>query len=225
MDQQIITIYLKVPCFLINTHDGFIMIDTGDSSDLQNLKKELDLAGIKPGNLKLILLTHGDFDHSGNAAFLQHNYGVKIAMHIDDSQMVLSGDMQINRKTKPDRISNFGKIIIFISSYLAKLAKFNTFIPDIYVEDGFDLSEYGFDAQVVHLPGHSKGSIGILTTSGDLFCGDLLMNMFKPDLHFTIDDLSSLNNSIEKLKGLKIKTVYPGHGKPFPMSKFINPYL
>jgi hypothetical protein len=29
--------------------------------------------------------------------------------------------------------------------------------------------------------------------------------------------LVAANGSVEKLKGLKIKTVYPGHGQPFLM--------
>jgi glyoxylase-like metal-dependent hydrolase (beta-lactamase superfamily II) len=224
MAQEIITIPLKVPCYLIRCRGGFIMIDTGDSSDRLNLVKALDNAGIKPGDLKLVLLTHGDFDHAGNAAFLQKNYGVKVTMHADDSEMVKRGDQGWNRKAKPDRVTLFGNIIIFISSYIARSGKFDTFIPDLYVEDGYDLSEYGLDAKVIHLPGHSKGSIGILASSGDLFCGDLLMNMFKPDLHFMIDSSLDCDASVEKLKSLKIITVFPGHGKPFPMGPFIKNY-
>jgi hydroxyacylglutathione hydrolase len=98
---------------------------------------------------------------------------------------------------------------------LSKQGNFNTFKPDIYIEDGQDLSEYGLNAKVLHLPGHSKGSIGILTTKGDLFCGDLLYNI--AGFNF-IDDLADFHASINKLKSLKINTVYPGHGKPFPMS-------
>jgi glyoxylase-like metal-dependent hydrolase (beta-lactamase superfamily II) len=138
--------------------------------------------------------------------------------------MVKGGDQGWNRKAKPDRVTLFGKIIIFISSHIARSGKFDTFIPDLYVVDGYDLSEYGLDAKVLHLPGHSKGSIGILASSGDLFCGDLLMNMFKPDLHFLIDDLLDCDASVEKLKSLKIKTVFPGHGKPFPMELFLKNY-
>jgi len=44
----------------------------------------------------------------------------------------------------------------------------------MFLEEGQPLSDVGLDASVLHLPGHSKGSIGILTASGDLFCGDLL---------------------------------------------------
>jgi len=96
------------------------------------------------------------------------------------------------------------------------------FKPDLYVEDGYDFSGSGFDAKVLHLPGHSKGSIGILTAGGDLFCGDLLENKDKPVLNSIMDDLATANASVEKLKSLKINTVYPGHGKPFPMGLFIK---
>jgi glyoxylase-like metal-dependent hydrolase (beta-lactamase superfamily II) len=54
------------------------------------------------------------------------------------------------------------------------------FKPDLYIDEGYDFSGYGFDAKVLELPGHSKGSIGTLMTSGDLFCGDLLVNTDKP---------------------------------------------
>jgi hydroxyacylglutathione hydrolase len=84
------------------------------------------------------------------------------------------------------------------------------------------LCEYGFDAQVLHLPGHSNGSIGVLTGSFDLFCGDLLRNWGKPAPGFGIFDPVGFKASIEKLKSLKITTVYPGHGKPFPMELFIK---
>lgn len=100
------------------------------------------------------------------------------------------------------------------------LRKSDRFNPDVYVEDGHDLSEYGFDAKVLHIPGHSKDSIGILTASGNLFRGDLLTNMDNPALNSLIDDPLAANASVGKLKRLKINTIYHGHGKPFPMSSF-----
>ena len=224
MDQTIITIPLKVPCYLLKIRDGFIMIDTGDASDQVNLVKAMDHAVVTPENLKLVILTHGDFDHAGNAAYLQKKYAVKIAMHTDDLGMVEHGDQGWNRKAKSDRTSFFGRVIIFISSHLSKSVQFKSIKPDILLVDAQDLSEYGFEAKVIHLPGHSKGSIGILTVEGNLFCGDLLMNLFKPDLHFMIDDLVDFNDSIVKLKKLNIKMVYPGHGKPFPLEQFMKNY-
>jgi glyoxylase-like metal-dependent hydrolase (beta-lactamase superfamily II) len=37
-----------------------------------------------PGKLNLILITHGDFDHTGNAAFISGRFRLKTAMHLDD---------------------------------------------------------------------------------------------------------------------------------------------
>jgi glyoxylase-like metal-dependent hydrolase (beta-lactamase superfamily II) len=38
-----------------------------------------------------------------------------------------------------------------------------------------------------------------------------------------IDDMADFHASIEKLKSGRIRTVYPGHGKPFPMDRFHPP--
>ena len=208
-----------INCYLVKTDTGYILIDTGYPAKRTDLEKELESAGCKPGDLKLVVLTHGDHDHAGNCAYLQDKYGTKIAMHADDSGMVERGDMGWNRKAKPDKISIMFRIMPLIS-FFSRPGKFDIFKPDIYVEDGQGLSEYGFDAKVLYIPGHSKGSIGILTTGGDLFCGDLLYNFYKPGFVYYINDLADYNASIEKLKSLKINTVYPGHGKPFPMSSF-----
>lgn len=204
---------IRVNCYLMKTGGAYILIDTGFSSKRTDLEKELESAGCKPGNLKLIVLTHGDFDHTGNAAYLRKKFGAKVAMHYDDSGMVERGDMFWNRKK--------GNILIrIIAPILSGFGKSERFRPDLFIEDGYDLSGYGFDAKVLHIPGHSKGSIGILTAGGDLFCGDLLTNEDKPVLNSIMDDSAAANASIEKLKSLEISTIYPGHGRPFPMSSF-----
>jgi len=38
----------------------------------------------------------------------------------------------------------------------------------LHIEDRNNLSEYGSDARVHHIPGHSKSSIGILTIDSNL---------------------------------------------------------
>jgi len=215
MTQQIKTINLGgVNCYLVKAGDGYILIDTGFASKRAFLEKELESAGVIPGNLTLIILTHGDSDHADNCAYLREKYGAPITMHLNDSGMVENGDMSWNRKSKPDKISITFRIMTKLFSGLNKPGSFNTFKPDFYIGDGQSLSEYGFRAEVLHLPGHSKGSIGILTTGGELFCGDMFYNF----AGFTyIDDLTEYNASISKLNNFTIKTVYPGHGKPFPM--------
>jgi len=212
MAHEIKTITLfGVNCYLVKTGSGYILIDTGWSSKRAALDKELDSAGCKPGNLELIILTHGDFDHSGNAAHLRDRYGAKIAMHRREADMVESGDMMLSRKQRPIVY----RIFFGIVKLYGRLTGFNRFRPDLTVEDGTDLSGYGFDARIVDLPGHSVGSIGVLTSDGDLFCGDLVMHD-RPALHSLTDDAADLKTSIEKVKGLGVKSVYPGHGSPFP---------
>ena len=115
MKQEISTISLLLPyrsgdvnCYLIETSDGYLLIDTGCPNNRTELERELESAGCQRGNLKLIVLTHGDFDHTGNAAYLRKKFGTKIAMHHDDAGMVEHGDIFWNRK-KPNI---FMKIII-----------------------------------------------------------------------------------------------------------------
>ncbi len=73
-----------VNCYFVNTGNGFILIDSGISNKRAKLEKELESADCKPGNLKLIVLTHGDFDHTGNAAYLRKKFDTKLAMHCND---------------------------------------------------------------------------------------------------------------------------------------------
>ncbi|MHB1413948.1 MAG: MBL fold metallo-hydrolase [Chloroflexota bacterium] len=220
MSQGIRTIGVgNVNCFLVRTDDGFVQVDTSLPGKRADLEKELAAAGCRPGDLNLIVLTHGDYDHAGNAAYLREKYGARVAMHSADSGRVERGDWNWGMKAKPDRFRTVFRVV----SLFIRPGKFDTFVPDIYVEDGQSLAEYGFDARVLHLPGHTRGSIGVLTAGGDLFCGDLLDNMFgRPELHFYIDDLAAANASVEKLKRLGIGTAYPGHGKPFPMGRFLK---
>ena len=222
MSQAIKTITLTLPyrlgtvnCYLVETGTGFVLIDTGASNKRSELENELAGAGCKPGNLNLIVLTHGDFDHTGNAAYLCRKFGTKIAMHKDDSGMAEHGDMFWNR-------SSGNTLLSLIAPILFGFPKSNRFEPDFYIEEGYDFSEYGFEAQVLSIPGHSKGSIGILTTGGDLFCGDLLENSDKPATNSIMDDPAACDASVEKLQGFGINTVYPGHGKPFPMEQFMK---
>lgn len=91
MTSEIKTIYfggLISNCYLVKTDSDFILIDTGRASKRAKLEQELESAGCNPGNLKLIVLTHGDFDHTGNCAYLRMKFGTRIAVHHYDSGMV-----------------------------------------------------------------------------------------------------------------------------------------
>ena len=204
----------SVNCYLIRTEDGFVMIDTGVANKRRTVEKELEKAGCQPGELALIILTHGDFDHSGNAAYLKRRFDAHITMKQTDSGMVEYGDMLWNRNKQ-------NILVRTIFNLFFRLPRSDRFKSDFFVDEDYVFAKYGFDAKVIALPGHSKGSIGVLTSYGDLFCGDLLTNLKKPEKNTIVDDSGDMDESVEKLKRYQVKTVYPGHGQSFLMDQIM----
>ena len=222
MTSKIMTITLRnilgsVNCYLIKADSGFVLIDSGLAGMRKDLVKKLEKLDCVPGSQKLIILTHGDFDHIGNGAFLREKYGANVAMHEADSGMAEYGDMFWNRR-KPNILMKG------LAKTLFKLNKSDRFTADFFVDDGFDLSPYGLAAKVIHIPGHSSGSIGVLTADGKCFCGDLFENRFKPALNSIMDDKTEAQTSFEILMRLNINTIYPGHGKPFSLEQILEKY-
>lgn len=212
----------SVNCYLLKQDNNYVLIDSGLSRNRVEVEREIKEAGCKRGELKLILATHGDSDHVGNCAYIRKIFGSKIAMHRDDLGMVVLGDFTWNRD-----VNSFMKIMGKVMVHLLglKLKKEDRFTPDIFLEDGQSLNEYGFNLTVYNLPGHSKGSLGFLTAEGDFYCGDLLMNKKMPDRNEIIADEEAFEKSVKKIRELEIKIVYPGHGSPFLINEFFDNYI
>jgi hydroxyacylglutathione hydrolase len=216
MTQQIIPFRLPLPLklshvysYLIRTDGGFFLIDTGMTNARRQIESALEHFCTQPGDLKLILLTHGDFDHTGNARYLRDKFKSCIAMHQGDAGMLENGDMFWNRKVSNNLLKKLMPVFI-------RFGEQEECSPDVLLADGELLIDYGLDARVLNTPGHSSGSLCILTDSGDLFCGDLFTNSSKkPMLNSMMYDKSAGIASYERLKALPIKMVYPGHGSPF----------
>jgi glyoxylase-like metal-dependent hydrolase (beta-lactamase superfamily II) len=210
-----------VNAFLLKAEGGYILIDTGLPGHWEKLAKELISAGCLPGKLKLVIVTHGDWDHAGNACRLREKYNVRIAIHPGDVDQVENG-VFLKCKVRPFLY----RIIFVIMMLKRKLQKkrmgFPKFKPDILLADGQSLEEYGLPAKVIHIPGHTPGSIGVITAEGDLFAGDTFTNRKKPGAAGLIENSRHLKNSLDKLKKMNIKTVYPGHGKPFLMEEYLH---
>ncbi len=84
--------------------------------------------------------------------------------------------------------------------------------PDLELADGMDLPLGDHTLLVLHLPGHTPGSVGLLT-GADLFGGDTLFPG-GPGRTKTPEDMVELAHTIkERLFALAGETtVYPGHG-------------
>ena len=76
--------------------------------------------------------------------------------------------------------------------------------------------------RVLHLPGHTPGSICLLDDeSGDLFSGDVIYDdILLDELHES--DIDQYVASMLRLRSLPVRTVYPGHGYPFDQSRMIE---
>lgn len=206
-----------VNAYLVKAGGGFVLVDTGLPGQWPQLEAALNAAGCLPDKLRLVVITHGDWDHIGNCFLLQQRYNAKIAMHPADVPMAKDG-LQLERTIRP--------LMFKILFALMKLRRRDTgagrFTPDIMLSDGQRLDGYGLAASILHLPGHTPGSIGLVTDDGAFFAGDIVSNRWKPDYAEFVHDLQELRASIGRIKTLKIKTVYPGHGQYFPAERLAD---
>lgn len=189
-------------CYLIEGDDFAILIDTATKKYRNYLLERL-----KNYNITLIILTHGHMDYVGNVAYLAKQFNAKIAMHIDDYK--LSKNNLINDIYSNSLLGTFFKKL---SLYQFKKHSIDNFEPDLFLEDGQSLKDFGIDAKIIHLPGHTKGSIGILINENELIAGDMFMNLIYPSEALIAEDIDMLRKSIHKVDLLNLKLVYPGRG-------------
>lgn len=200
---KIITICCgNVNCYLIDCGDFAILIDTAKKK-----YREFLLEKLKSYTIPLIILTHGHCDHIANAAFLAKHFNAKIAMHKDDYK--LSKNNLINNIYSN---SFLGPLFKKASLWDFKNTNVDDFEPDIFLEDGQTLASFNINAKILHLPGHTKGSIGILVNNNELIAGDIFMNFLYPCEAIIAEDIDMLRKSISKIDSLNLKVLYPGHG-------------
>jgi hydroxyacylglutathione hydrolase len=215
MNESVLRLAFRmVNAYLVRAGDGFILIDTGFRSNRKALDAALIGSGCGAGDLKLIVITHGDADHASNAVYLRQKYGAKIAMHRAEMAAVESGDMFRSRGP----LSSMRRLLKPLMS-LFRLKKGDRFTPDVLLAEGDRLTEFGLNATVFHVPGHTRGSLAVLTADGAFFSGDFLENRTRPSIATFVDDAAVLRAEFARIKTLNIQTVYPGHGKPFALDE------
>jgi glyoxylase-like metal-dependent hydrolase (beta-lactamase superfamily II) len=208
-------------CYLIRGKD-VVMVDAGMPNKLQRLKKELSDIAIDPKEIKLIVLTHSHFDHSGSARDIRDLTGGKIAIHESEKIYVEKGGMLI-----PKGVNNYGKITQPLFFPIFKRISFPKFTPDILITGKpYPLAEYGIDGYIMHTPGHTIGSISVILGSGEAIVGCMAHNgfpfRFKPGLPIYAQDIGAIKENWKALIDRGITFVYPGHGKPFAIEAIKN---
>jgi hydroxyacylglutathione hydrolase len=214
-------IYLKIPVGMLQCNCSIIgdprtleciVVDPGDE-----VERILGLIGRYSLKVKAIVSTHAHIDHVGGLAKLYQYTGAPVMMHSDDLPLYRGMEVQAT----------------FLGMRPPELVEVHQLL-----KEGDDLQWGDFNANVMHTPGHTPGSVSLyLPTDGvnatlsqpQLFCGDTLFagSIGRTDLWGGSFDeiLSSLKGKLMKLPDSTI--VHPGHGPSTTIGheRDSNPFL
>ncbi len=190
-----------VNCYLVRGDGGAALVDTGNRVDRKRLLSACNDAGVT-----LIVLTHSHIDHAANAAFLSKELKVPVALHEADFEPV--------KNRRVDRMyahTRTGRLVLPVMSLGNGIVE--AFENPVFLREGDLLEPYGVEARVMELPGHTRGSIGILAGDG-LIVGDALMNFFSPKRALFYQNRDGMEKSAARIGSSGARTIYFGHGSP-----------
>ncbi|HXG25420.1 MAG TPA: MBL fold metallo-hydrolase [Candidatus Binatia bacterium] len=163
-----------------------IAIDTAIPS-LEWLAGEL---AARDWTLKLIVSTHGHWDHIGDNARVAEHTGAQIASHRLDA----------HRLTNP-------------SSLWAPF-EIPPSVPAVELQEGGEIRFGSIRLEVLHTPGHTEGSVCLLDReNGALYSGDTLFNGSFGRVDLPGGSPEAMVASLDRLRRLDPSLlVHPGHG-------------
>lgn len=190
--------------YLINGEET-ILVDTGRPGQGKGILKDLNVLGVKPEDIKHILITHHDVDHIGSLAFLQKATGAKVWASKEDIPYIYG------EKSRP----GIKKLV----SVIMRMEKPENITP--YSED----QRIGA-IEVIPTPGHTPGHVSLLYKD-ILLVGDLFKTSkgkIAPMSSFMNWDDTVLAESINKINDYEFKWVCPAHGQPLKINGKIKVY-
>ena len=219
--------YVQSGVYLIRGRGENLLIDSGNWTlpEYANGMGDflVSLLDKEKNDLRYIFITHFHYDHTGNAKMLKERYGAEVVCHpldrpiIEDPMIVVRPENITRFGTTPEKVVedfNLKEGESLGLSDPAVVRKYWNFPVEVdrAVEDGDVLEVGGLKLEVIHLPGHCPGHIGLWNPhSGTLYPGDL-MHYPTPLGPYPIGDAKAHANSIRRCLEIAPELLLEGHG-------------
>lgn len=211
--------------YLIASEGEALLIDSGnrvpgtDVSMGPAIVEKLERDGV---DLKYLLITHFHYDHTGNAAEIKERYGPEVLAHALD-RPVIEDPLILARPENAERFGvtpqelledfNLAPGESLGLSDPAVIDRFWNFpvAVDREVVDGDVLRVGALELQVVHLPGHSPGQVGIWNpATRSLYCADIVHHP-SPLSPYPIGNATDHIATIERCIAFEAEYLWEGH--------------
>jgi glyoxylase-like metal-dependent hydrolase (beta-lactamase superfamily II) len=177
----------------------------------KKLQKRLKQLNIK--NIDYLILTHTHFDHAENSTRIKEKYNAKVIVHKNEVTFLATGENIV-----PQGTNLLTKTIVnlFAKQFLS-LGKYEPCQYNLTVDSSFDLSDFGFDAYIMHTPGHTIGSMSVIIDDEVALVGDTMFGVFWWTVYPPFaNDPPQMIESWGRLLQTKCKVFIPSHGSANP---------
>ncbi|MFK4789447.1 MBL fold metallo-hydrolase [Microbacterium sp. ZW T5_56] len=204
-----------IAAYLMVDDAGVTVVDAGLPGYRRELRRELAAIGRTEHDIRAILLTHADADHVGFAEAVRADSGARVYSSAADVERATGRERA--PKTRMPR-AKLAPTLRFIWTGLTHAGRSRPIAEVTAVADGETLAVPG-RPRAVAVPGHTPGSICWVSEDLDaVFVGDALTTRHvltghrgPQDAPFSEDE-SLARQSLDRLRGLAVRHVLPGHG-------------